>query len=309
MTKKYLPWLILGLILWFLFSFLFCKKCFFGETNTAAASPAVVKETVQKPVENLTNGWAINDGANFKTSSADRFNFNGSNLNHIKPVSAALKNSMTATVNYLKKNPKRSLTLTGLYGKSESYNGVLSSLGMARANDVKAYLISLGASASQLNLADRLVPDNKLVNNKLMGGVDFSFAGANNNAANRIADIKARLINKPPAVVVRFNTGQSSINLSPQQQKDFTDIIYYLDNVSTSKLEIGGHTDNVGAALANVNLSKDRATFVQNYLARNGIANTRMSSQGYGPKRPLNNNANAQEKALNRRVEVVLKNN
>lgn len=299
MSKKYLPLLIIGLILWILFGLFFCKTCWFGKT-TAAAAPAV-KEAV--------SGWMINDGSRFKSTCDTGFDFNRSSLNKLTNSSARFSDCMTETVRYLKNNPKRALTITGKYSNAETYSGIFSNLGLARANDVKSYMMGLGIAATQLSTASRIIPDGGITNNILNEGVDFSFGAVTNDVASRLADIKSRLIDTAPAVTIRFNTGSDAVNLTGQQQQDFADIVYYLDNVSSSNVEIGGHTDNVGGVTTNVNLSQNRADGIKNYLVTNGIGGSRMSTQGFGPNSPLNSNATPQEKALNRRVEVVLKHN
>lgn len=301
MSKKYLPLLIIGFILWILFGLFFCKKCWLG-TATAAT-------TVAPAAKAAVSGWLIKDGARFNTSCNTGFDFNRSSLNHLANSSSSFNNCMAETSTYLKNNSNRSLNITGKYSNDESYSGIFSNLGLARANDVKSYLLGLGVAASQLTTSSQLISDGTIKNNILNEGVDFSFGAVTNDMANRLADIKSRLIDVAPAVTIRFNTGSDAVNLTAQQQQDFADIVYYLDNVNSSNVEIGGHTDNVGGVATNVNLSQGRADGIKQYLITNGITGSRMTTQGYGPNNPLNSNATAQEKAMNRRVEVVLKHN
>jgi len=84
-------------------------------------------------------------------------------------------------------------------------------------------------------------------------------------------------------------------------------MIYYLDRVSDSGLSINGHTDSQGRRSRNIELSEDRANFVMNYLANNGLSQSRMTSKGFGPDEPIASNDESEGRALNRRVEVVLK--
>lgn len=72
------------------------------------------------------------------------------------------------------------------------------------------------------------------------------------------------------------------------------------------KLEIQGHTDNVGAPAANLKLSGERAAAVRTYLVSNfGIAPTRLSSTGLGDTRPVADNRTDAGRAQNRRVELI----
>jgi len=79
-----------------------------------------------------------------------------------------------------------------------------------------------------------------------------------------------------------------------------------LNEYPTSKFSIEGHTDNVGKKDKNLQLSKDRAAAVKDYLVSKGIAADRLTSEGYGDTKPIGSNKTAAGKALNRRVEVKL---
>jgi outer membrane protein OmpA-like peptidoglycan-associated protein len=69
-------------------------------------------------------------------------------------------------------------------------------------------------------------------------------------------------------------------------------------------LEIQGHTDNVGPAQFNRELSQQRADAVRHYLIDKGIEGYRLISIGYGPDKPIADNKTFQGRAQNRRVEI-----
>lgn len=69
------------------------------------------------------------------------------------------------------------------------------------------------------------------------------------------------------------------------------------------KIMIEGHTDNVGKASKNMELSDRRARSVLTYLVQHGIASERLDSQGYGDSKPVADNKTKKGKAANRRVE------
>ena len=72
------------------------------------------------------------------------------------------------------------------------------------------------------------------------------------------------------------------------------------------KIEIGGHTDNVGTAAYNKKLSNERAEAVVNYLVSKGIDKSRLTFAGYGPDQPVSTNETEEGRALNRRVEFKI---
>jgi outer membrane protein OmpA-like peptidoglycan-associated protein len=73
-----------------------------------------------------------------------------------------------------------------------------------------------------------------------------------------------------------------------------------------SKIVVEGHTDSQGSAASNQELSQKRAQAVRDYLVTRGIAADRVTSQGFGPTRAIGDNASAEGRANNRRVEIVV---
>jgi len=71
-------------------------------------------------------------------------------------------------------------------------------------------------------------------------------------------------------------------------------------------VEIGGHTDNTGPREFNMQLSRARARSVREYLLARGMSPTRLSAIGYGPDKPLGDNATEDGRARNRRVEFIV---
>jgi outer membrane protein OmpA-like peptidoglycan-associated protein len=68
-------------------------------------------------------------------------------------------------------------------------------------------------------------------------------------------------------------------------------------------VRIEGHTDNVGKAAMNKKLSKERAQSVMAWLVMHGISTARVSAQGFGMDRPIDDNATEAGRKNNRRVE------
>ena len=72
------------------------------------------------------------------------------------------------------------------------------------------------------------------------------------------------------------------------------------------RLEIEGHTDNVGADALNQTLSERRAQAVRAYLIQQGVPDSSTSATGFGESRPVAGNETAEGRQLNRRVELVV---
>ncbi|MEP3387466.1 MAG: OmpA family protein [Reichenbachiella sp.] len=83
-------------------------------------------------------------------------------------------------------------------------------------------------------------------------------------------------------------------------------LLAYLEKYRRVKIEIEGHTDNVGSREYNQKLSEARAKAVVDYLVAKGLNEFRLEFKGYGSSQPIVPNDTPQNQALNRRVEFVI---
>ena len=72
-------------------------------------------------------------------------------------------------------------------------------------------------------------------------------------------------------------------------------------------IEIIGHTDSTGPYQHNLTLSQRRAQSVADYMRNQGVSGMRMNVRGVGPDQPIADNATAQGRQQNRRVEINLR--
>ncbi len=73
------------------------------------------------------------------------------------------------------------------------------------------------------------------------------------------------------------------------------------------KVQINGHTDNVGSVSTNKILSLKRATAVVDYLVSKGVSSSRLSAKGYGSERPIVSNDDEEGgREINRRTEIEI---
>lgn len=105
------------------------------------------------------------------------------------------------------------------------------------------------------------------------------------------------------ALDVQFDTGKATI--LPESQALLDGAAEMLKSSSSLRIEVAGHTDNVGAAEANQKLSEARAKSVMDALAQRGVPAARMTAKGYGQSVPVADNRTEEGRAKNRRVELV----
>ncbi|WP_210513845.1 PA14 domain-containing protein [Hymenobacter terricola] len=97
-----------------------------------------------------------------------------------------------------------------------------------------------------------------------------------------------------------FNQGQAV--LLPAARRALDGLAAALSARPTLRFEVQGHTDNVGNAELNRQLSQQRADAVCRYLAAHGVAPERLRSVGYGGTQPVADNADPTQRPRNRRV-------
>jgi OOP family OmpA-OmpF porin len=101
--------------------------------------------------------------------------------------------------------------------------------------------------------------------------------------------------------IIEFESGQAVIR--PSGLKILDEMAAAMGQIGERKVEVIGHTDNIGSREANLALSLARATAVRSYLAAKGIAGAGISVAGAGPDQPVADNASAEGRARNRRIE------
>lgn len=101
-----------------------------------------------------------------------------------------------------------------------------------------------------------------------------------------------------------FETGKA--DLEEDSYKVLDELVAYLNRKDDERIELQGHTDNVGSAKSNLILSDARANTVRNYLISKGIDPYRVTAKGYGLTVPVSSNKTEEGRAQNRRTEVKI---
>ena len=111
------------------------------------------------------------------------------------------------------------------------------------------------------------------------------------------------IVNMPQDVL--FATGSAA--LRPDLTSDLRAVAANLISYPNSLIQVIGHTDNVGDAALNQDLSQRRASSVASVLAGNGVPVSRIAITGRGEDMPIASNLTDQGRAQNRRVEIIIR--
>lgn len=118
--------------------------------------------------------------------------------------------------------------------------------------------------------------------------------------------LRYKRFSEPPRLVldgVNFDTGKAT--LRPESHAQLNRVVEYMTYKKSARIEISGHTDNVGNPKKNKTLSEDRAQACREYLISRGIDGGRIEARGYGDEKPIASNDTEAGRQLNRRIEAT----
>lgn len=132
---------------------------------------------------------------------------------------------------------------------------------------------------------------------------NFSLSATSDSVFNK--DIPLQSIEAGAVIVLKnifFDTKQ--FVLKPESITELDKLIMLLNDNPKLKIQINGHTDNIGLDKDNLLLSDNRAKAVVGYLLQKGIAKERLTFKGFGATQPVADNKTEDGRALNRRTEL-----
>lgn len=295
--------IILGTILYY---FLCCKCCYGIVDKTEEVETIVAEPEPLKPTKSAFSVIDSKSGIAFNAN--DNFNFKISDFTILQPFSESINSETSKISAFLNDNPLKSLDITGYYTNDEENTTAFPNLGLARANSVKNYFVSQGVSSKSINtsgkLNDDLIPDES---NTLFGPLSYSIGTVNENDTSALDALKAlgEEIKADP-LVLYFDIGNTTIELTELQRQKVAKISRYVDKVDNASIQIIGHTDNTGDRASNIQLGQNRANFAKDYLVKNAISESKIKTASKGPDQPIADNAEEVGRAKNRRVVVTI---
>ncbi len=147
----------------------------------------------------------------------------------------------------------------------------------------------------------------------VLAGITFSFSSALEYIApptelppppeQQVIELQTNLDDLIEGKVVEFESDSDVITAAGRALLD--EVVVALAQFPDVKVEIGGHTDDIGSDEYNLELSRRRADAVLAYLVGQGQDATRLVVVGYGESQPIADNATADGRARNRRIEFT----
>lgn len=166
----------------------------------------------------------------------------------------------------------------------------------------------IGAMTSNKSGRAKGVISGAAVGAALGGGIGYARDAREKKLREQMADtgVKVEESGQGVKVIIPGNISfpNGSAEVVPEFYPVLDRLVVSLREYPDSLIQITGHTDNVGSFPTNQQLSRGRARAVAMYIGQHGIALDRLEIDGKGSARPIADNATAEGRAQNRRVEI-----
>jgi outer membrane protein OmpA-like peptidoglycan-associated protein len=141
-----------------------------------------------------------------------------------------------------------------------------------------------------------------------LGRKDIAANVTVSNEPKQTIKLTLRYKPRPPAIPfvltgVVFDTGKAYVRKESEPKLDI--VADFMTHKRSARVEIAGHTDNVGNARSNKALSEKRAEACRKYIIAKGVDGDRIKAVGYGGERPVAPNDTEEGRQTNRRIEVT----
>jgi OOP family OmpA-OmpF porin len=202
---------------------------------------------------------------------------------------------------YLTQQPNLSIEINALYSPNEDFE--TPNYGFQRGNTIKEKLISVGIPSEKIIIKPVIKEFNFSQENTYSNGISFSFVEEKDILTREIdTDIT---INR--TVYPKFSNNGILIN------KDLQELLAHVKDIlsrePSTKIEVIGHTDNVGNGIDNYRLGLEYARQVRWYLISKGKIDTKqIKASSKGEEEPIDTNASERGRVTNRRIEVIFTN-
>lgn len=225
-----------------------------------------------------------------------------------EPVSAENEANSVISKNIELKRSKIEYTLTGRISDEEGTIPVYAALSFFRPSDEEPFTIVVSDSIDGKFTATIEEQGPFMIeveaNGYFFTNEIFQFPDGQTFTAKNFSLKKMESGVKIVVSNILFNSGKATLKTESFAEIDkLANLLLKNEGV---RIEVSGHTDNVGSAAINKKISKSRALTVKNYLVSRGVEQDRIEYQGYGFDQPIAPNDTEEGRAKNRRVELKI---
>ena len=288
------------LAMWWYYS---CNWCL-GDKNK---QPAVVEKKIDLEAENKAkkayeDSLALAHGlyaTNIENTDVFRYpeNLRINNLNANVFIPDNIKGFDTKIANYLGNNQDQELIVYGYETTIERDSG--KELGLARANYIKDILIKAGINSDRVVTKAKLQDYSYSTEGNYNGGILLNF--------NKIDEERLKVVEKGIANKTLYSEFASKEFKPDATLSNYAlELKNYLNKYPDKRVTIIGHTDNVGNTESNQIFGKNRANNVKKYLISQGIPTVKLLSKSKGELSPIAPNDTEENRAKNRRIEIIV---
>ena len=296
MTKK-TACLFGGLASLIIGSFLNISLC----AHTEKITKPVVITKGQKQDNNsipfiFDNGYTV-------IQSNDNFRFMKSGHALMLPISDNLLSCVNEMILCLKERKSQTLSITGLYTESEDNLSNFDNLGIARANEIKKFLVNQGLPKDQIVISNNKIEKRQDGKDVLTGYYTLKVE-TSNELLLKLEDVKSSIIEDP--VLINFEAKMPNAVLNPGQKNKLKSLAMLLNKSKNAQCMIVGHTDSIEHKRHPRLLGKSRAEFTKRALMKYNVKPEKIKITSHGSLKPIALNKTDEGRALNRRTEVII---
>jgi OmpA-OmpF porin, OOP family len=213
-------------------------------------------------------------------------------------LSPAVRSALDTLATYLLTNPGTEVELTASFAAEEGNKSGKLNLGLARAGFVQSYLLGKGVPAKRMITLYKEDSSVFSQGDTLLGGMEIRVLDKAIATAPGTPEVKFEPRN------LYFGYKSDNIDLNDSLRSYISQTIQYLRQHPEKKLQLTGHTDNVGSAAYNRSLGLGRAKTVKRFFQEFGMAEDQIRTDSQGPAKPIAPNDTEEGRSKNRRVEI-----
>ena len=197
---------------------------------------------------------------------------------------------------FLTLSQTKNLDVVGFYNKNEENTSGYENLGLARANVLRELLINRGLDSNKLSVYSKMQDLNFIDSLAIASSIELAVDMDMNSQ-------EVQLLTHHGMTEIYFPTNSKSEIKSEALDKFLSNLV---QSSKDKKIRLLGHTDNVGGEEANKILSLNRTKTIRDQLIKLGMPLNSIECEGRGSSNPKVNNSTPENRALNRRVEVIV---